>query len=121
MGLGSASALKGTVYPAIQQVRKQTAENTDSVPVDYTNYIRAQTDRYFKSYADLAGFGKFYHYRTPVPVDEQVVAVEHRDVLPSIAIFDLTEPVTITKPGYWQPLPVNACRQPRRVHEGSHL
>ena len=98
MGLGSASALKGTVYPAIQQVRKQTAENTDSVPVDYTNYIRAQTDRYFKSYADLGGFGKFYHYRTPVPVDEQVVAVEHRDVLPSIAIFDLTEPVTITKP-----------------------
>ncbi|WP_435348664.1 DUF1214 domain-containing protein [Haloarchaeobius sp. HRN-SO-5] len=98
MGVGNASAHGGTSGSTGQQARQQTAESNGSVPVDYTNYVRAQTDRYLESYAELGGFGEFYHYRTPVPIDEQVVAVEHRDVLPSIGIFDLTEPVTITKP-----------------------
>jgi hypothetical protein len=70
----------------------------DPVPVTYENYPRAQTDTYFRSYVELAGLGAFYHYRTPVPVEDQVVQYENRDVLPSVGIFDLTEPVTITKP-----------------------
>ncbi|SEP12880.1 Protein of unknown function [Halogranum amylolyticum] len=95
---GGASAHDAAPETPVHRAQQQETENEDSVPVDYTNYVRAQTDRYFESYAELGGFGVFYHYRTPVPVDEQVVAVEHRDVLPSVGIFDLTEPVTITKP-----------------------
>jgi hypothetical protein len=76
----------------------QYTTSTETVPVTWENYARAQTDTYFQSYVDLAGLGGFYHYRTPVPIDEQVVQYENRDVLPSIGIFDLTEPVTITKP-----------------------
>ncbi|WP_458191077.1 DUF1214 domain-containing protein [Haladaptatus sp. NG-WS-4] len=98
MGVGIASAQQKTTGTTTHQTQQQTIEDNGSVPVDYTNFIRAQTDRYFKSYADLGGFGEFYHYRTPIPIDEQVVAVEHRDVLPSIGIFDLTEPLIITKP-----------------------
>ncbi|MFP8955778.1 DUF1214 domain-containing protein [Natrialbaceae archaeon A-CW3] len=98
MGVGSASAYEGTPETTVHQAKRQTAEISDPDSVDYTNYVRAQTDRYFKSYAELGGFGQLYHYRTPIPIDEQVVAVEHRDVLPSVGIFDLTEPVTITKP-----------------------
>lgn len=98
LSIANASAQSGTLGPTGHQARQQTAANNGSIPVDYTNYIRAQTDRYFESYAELGGFGELYHYRTPIPIDEQVVAVEHRDVLPSIGIFDLAEPVTITKP-----------------------
>jgi hypothetical protein len=68
----------------------------ETVPVTWENYCRAQTDTYFRSYVELAGLGTFYHYRRPVPVDEQVVQYENRDVLPSIGIFDVTEPVTST-------------------------
>ncbi len=95
---GGANAHEAASVPTRRRSRQQTGENNGSVPVDYTNYTRAQTDRYFESYAELGGFGEFYHYRTPIPIDEQVVAVEHRDVLPSVGIFDLTEPVTIIKP-----------------------
>ena len=59
---------------------------------------RCSSPTYFESYVELGGLGTFYHYRTPVPVDEQVVQYENRDVLPSVGIFDLAEPVTITKP-----------------------
>ena len=97
MGVGSASASEGTPETTVHQAKRQTAEKSDPDPVDYTNYVRAQTDRYFKNYADLGGFGQLYHYRTPIPIDEQVVAVEHRDVLASVRIFDLTDSVPITK------------------------
>ena len=51
-------------------------------------------DRYVKQGA----FGKFFHIRQPVPIDKQDVIRMNRDMLYSAGIFDLTGPVTITKP-----------------------
>ncbi|XVH33289.1 DUF1254 domain-containing protein (plasmid) [Haloferacaceae archaeon DSL9] len=43
-------------------------------------------------------FGEFYHFRTLVPLDRQVEALLNRDTLYSVGVFDLAEPVAITKP-----------------------
>lgn len=68
----------------------------EQVTVD--NFVRAETDMTFKRYEAAGGFGKFFHLREPTPLDKQDVIRMNRDTLYSIGIFDLTEPVTITKP-----------------------
>jgi hypothetical protein len=52
----------------------------------------------FKSYADDGAFGKFLHIRQPTPIDAQKVIRMNRDTLYSMGIFDLTDPLTVTKP-----------------------
>jgi hypothetical protein len=42
-------------------------------PVTWDTFVRAESDKYFKSYVDLGGFGKFYNIRTPTPIDKQKV------------------------------------------------
>jgi len=70
----------------------------DTKPVTWDNFVRAESDKYFKSYADLGGFGKFYNIRQPTPIDAQKVIRMNRDTMYSFGVFDLTTPVTITKP-----------------------
>jgi hypothetical protein len=52
----------------------------------------------FKNYVDDGAFGKFYNIRQPTPIDQQKVIRMNRDTLYSMGIFDLTEPLTVTKP-----------------------
>ena len=70
----------------------------DTKPVTWDNFIRAESDKYFKSYVGNGAFGKFFHIRKPTPIDKQDVVRMNRDTIYSIAIFDLTTQVTITKP-----------------------
>ncbi len=70
----------------------------DTVPVAWDTFVRAESDKYFKSYVDLGGFGKFYNIRQPTPIDAQKVIRMNRDTQYSFGVFDLTTPVTITKP-----------------------
>ncbi|MCA9078503.1 MAG: DUF1254 domain-containing protein, partial [Planctomycetaceae bacterium] len=68
-------------------------------PVDVLNYIRAETDWQFKDYAAKAGeIGKLAHMREVYSVENQTTIRGNRDTLYSMGVFDLTEPVTITKP-----------------------
>ncbi|MDH3724687.1 MAG: DUF1214 domain-containing protein [Thermoleophilia bacterium] len=71
---------------------------TATTPVRWDTYVRAQSDTMFKSYADDGAFGKFFHIRKPTPIDQQKVIRMNRDTLYSMGVFDLTDPVTITKP-----------------------
>ncbi len=75
-----------------------TAATADTKPVTWDNFVRAESDKYFKSYADIGAFGKLYNIREPTPIDQQKVVRMNRDTLYSIGIFDLTTPVTFTKP-----------------------
>jgi hypothetical protein len=68
----------------------------DKVTVD--NFVRAETDMTMKRYAAQGAFGKFLHIRGMTPVDKQDVIRMNRDTLYSAGVFDLTTPVTITKP-----------------------
>jgi hypothetical protein len=67
-------------------------------PVTWKNWVRAESDKYFKSYVDVGAFGKFLNLRLPTPIDKQNVVRMNRDTIYSIGVFDLTTPVTITKP-----------------------
>lgn len=71
-----------------------------SVTVTVDNFVRAESDVYIKRVAqELGGFGKFFHYREPMPIDKQTVVRANRDTLYSAAVFDLdASPVTITLP-----------------------
>lgn len=70
---------------------------SERVTVD--SFVRAETDMTFGRYVKQDAFGKFLHFRTPVPIDKQAVIRMNRDALYSAAILDLTEPATIVKPG----------------------
>ena len=75
-----------------------SASAADTKPVTWDTFVRAETDKYMKSYADLGGFGKFFNIRTPTPIDKQKVIRMNRDTMYSFGVFDLTTPVIITKP-----------------------
>jgi len=68
----------------------------ESVTVD--NFRRAETDHYFLTYVGKGCFGKLCNERDPAPVDKQDVVRMNRDTPYSVGIFDLTSPLTITKP-----------------------
>lgn len=60
---------------------------------------RANCHASFQATVENGGFGRFYHVRELAPVGEVQLGIgENRDTLYSLGVFDLTEPVTITKP-----------------------
>jgi hypothetical protein len=73
-----------------------TLRAAEMVTVD--NFVRAETDQTLKRYVAQGGFGKIVHIRQPVPIDKQDVGRMNRDTLYSFGVFDLTNPVRITKP-----------------------
>ena len=66
--------------------------------VTVDNFVRAETDQTLKRYVAQGAFGKLVHIRQPANIDKQDIIRMNRDTLYSAAIFDLTTPVTITKP-----------------------
>lgn len=70
----------------------------EPVEVTVTNFVRAETDHYMARSVAQAGIGRLVHARTPTTVEQQDVIRMNRDTIYSFAIFDLTQPVTITMP-----------------------
>ena len=71
------------------------AEDATAPKVTVGNFIRAETDFYFKT----REFGKLNHAREMAPIDKQDVVRMNRDTLYSSGVFDLEAgPVTITLP-----------------------
>ena len=63
------------------------------------NFIRAESDRYFREAVTRAALGVLNHTRTPAPVDAQMVIRMNRDTLYSSGVFDLEAgPVTVRQP-----------------------
>lgn len=65
------------------------------------NYVRAESDHQMAEYSGrTGGVGKLSHLRDPwsVEPDKQPTIRGNRDTLYSFVVFDLTTPVTITKP-----------------------
>lgn len=70
-----------------------------ATPVTVDNFVRAETDRYFKNSVTAGGFGGWHHIRELIPIDHQPVVRGNRDTLYSTRVFDLDAgPVTITLP-----------------------
>ena len=70
----------------------------EPVKVTVFNFVRAESDMKFKQYGEYGAFAKMFHIRQPVPMDKQDVIRMNRDTLYSAGVFDLTTPVTISKP-----------------------
>lgn len=66
--------------------------------VTIDNFVRAETDTTLGRYVKQGAFGKFLHIRQPTPIDRQDVIRMNLDTLYSVGVFDLSEPVSISKP-----------------------
>ena len=70
-----------------------------SIPVTRDNFIRAETDTYFGSFARDGAFGRLVHSRELADIANQTVVRMNRDTLYSSGVFDLDAgPVTVTLP-----------------------
>jgi hypothetical protein len=98
LGSGIATAQMDPPGSNALEDQNETSETDETVPVTWENYPRANCHVVFQSTVDAGGFGQFYHRRNISPIEDQVVIGEDRDVLASLGVFDLTEPVTITLP-----------------------
>jgi para-nitrobenzyl esterase len=70
------------------------------MPVTVHNFVRAETDLYFRKTAvDDGAFGQLRHRRAMASIDKQDVVRMNRDTLYSSGVFDLdVGPLTITLP-----------------------
>ncbi len=70
-----------------------------TIKVNVENYVRAESDYQIQTYArTLNAFGKLVHQRDFYSVDNQLTVRVNRDTYYSFGLYDLTSPVTITKP-----------------------
>ncbi|MGC2778110.1 MAG: DUF1254 domain-containing protein [Bradyrhizobium sp.] len=76
------------------------AQNAEPKPVNVHNFVRAETDLYFRKVAvDDGAFGKLRHRREMAAIDKQDVVRMNRDTLYSSGVFDLDAgALTITLP-----------------------
>ncbi|MCP9850709.1 DUF1254 domain-containing protein [Cyanobium sp. Morenito 9A2] len=81
-----------------QKITHQRASEA-GVKVTPETYIRAETDRQFAEIVKMAGgVNRFYHFRTPTPLDKQNVVRMNRDTLYSMGIVDTSKGATISVP-----------------------
>jgi hypothetical protein len=67
--------------------------------VTINNFVRAETDTYFRRFVGEGGFGCFVHSRALADINRQAVVRMNRDTLYSQGVFDLAAaPVTVTLP-----------------------
>jgi len=74
------------------------SQDEKTIPVTWENFVRAETDRIFKTYSGMGAFGKFFHVRAITPIDKQNVSRMNRDTRYSVGIFDLTNSLTVSLP-----------------------
>jgi hypothetical protein len=80
--------------------KQKTQTASAAIMVTPENFTRAETDMYFSvSALKQGGFGKFYHYRDVMSIDNQTVVRANRDTLYSVGVFDIDAgSVTVTLP-----------------------
>ena len=84
---------------AMAAVAHAQAQPTAPVKVTPDTYIRAETDRQFAEIVGMAGgVNRFYHFRSPTPLDKQNVVRMNRDTLYSMGIVDTSKGATISVP-----------------------
>ncbi len=93
------------------------------VTVTVDNFVRAATDHEFEKYVTAAGgVNRFFHFRAPAPIDNQVTIRMNRDTLYSIAIVDISQGATLTLPEagrrYMTAMVVNQDHYNKKVFSG---
>lgn len=92
-------ALAGCGRSQDAPVPATNASQVAPTQVTRDNIVRAETDRMFNDIAKMAGgVNRFFHFRSPTPLDRQVVVRMNRDTLYSGAVIDASEGGSITLP-----------------------
>jgi len=74
-------------------------ESNAEIMVTPENFKTTATHWEFTKYIPLAGgLNKFYHFRTPYPIDNQPTVRGNRDTLYSMAVVDISEGASLTIP-----------------------
>jgi hypothetical protein len=90
-------AVAQTPAPGVKSTKQGIPEGGVKVTPD--TYIRAETDRQFAEIVRMAGgVNRFYHFRSPTPLDKQNVVRMNRDTLYSMGIVDTSTGATISVP-----------------------
>lgn len=100
---------KELIDPTVNTFCKPTHEKGDKLYEEITlpngkqkvtidNFVRAETDNYFKIRTNDGCFGKLCHNSGPADVNHQSIIRTNRDTRYSYGIFDLNTPLTITLP-----------------------
>lgn len=85
--------------PQISAAPVVTERQSTATQVTRNNFVRAETDRMFTDIEKMAGgVNRFFHFRSPTPLDRQVVVRMNRDTLYSGAVIDANEGGSITLP-----------------------
>ncbi|WP_083898729.1 DUF1214 domain-containing protein [Natronococcus jeotgali] len=95
---GSATASQQSSEASTQEAETEASADDETVPVTWENFPRSQIHLMMENIVEQGGFGEFYHFPTIVGPEVRIAALPNRDTIYSIGVFDLTEPVTITKP-----------------------
>lgn len=96
---------------------------TSPIPVTFSNFVRAESERMFAGVAAAAAPNTWSHFREPTPVEHQTVIRMNRDTLYSAVILDISQGGTITLPDagdrYLSVMLVNQDHYiPRVLHSG---
>ena len=76
-----------------------SAQDEKSAKVNPNTYIRAESDRQFLEIVKMAGgVNRFYHFRSPTPLDKQNIVRMNRDTLYSMGVVDTSKGAAITVP-----------------------
>jgi len=91
-----AATLVGTLVFTTTQAQQDLASG---IKVSPPTYIRAETDRQFGIFVNMAGgVNRLFHFRSPTPLDKQNVVRMNRDTLYSGGVVDTSKGATITVP-----------------------
>lgn len=70
-----------------------------AVRVNVDNFARAESNRMFAALqGQTGGVNRWFHYRSPTPIDQQTVIRMNRDTLYSGAVVDISAGATVTIP-----------------------
>jgi len=76
-----------------------TLADTQTVPVNIDNFVRAATDLELEKYVALGGgINQFFHFLEPTDVNQQPTIRMNRDTLYSTVVVDIGEGATLTLP-----------------------
>ncbi|WP_165875302.1 DUF1214 domain-containing protein [Natrarchaeobius chitinivorans] len=98
MGVGSVTASQTPSEANTQGAENETSADDETVPVTWENFPRSEIHLIMENIVEQGGFGELHHFRTVVEPDVRFLALPNRDTFYSSGVFDLTEPVTVTKP-----------------------
>lgn len=88
-----------TATVSADEMKQATTARQELEPVTVDNFVRAATDIELSKYVALAeGVNRFYHFRSPTPVEKQPTIRMNRDTLYSMAVIDISEGAKVTLP-----------------------